>query len=60
MKYQKVTINGKTIFIPDYYHKVDSMPDDPEGSVPYMVQTHNHKPNNNQYDMGNCRSNRLT
>ena len=41
MKYQKVTINGKTIFIPDYYQKVDSMPDDPEGSVPYMVQTRN-------------------
>ena len=41
MKYQKVTINGKAILIPDYYLKVYSMPDDPEGSVPYMVQTGN-------------------
>ena len=41
MVYQDVTINGKTISIPEYYQKVDSLPDDPEGSVPYMVQTPN-------------------
>jgi len=41
MEKQKITINGKTVFIPDYYQKVDSMPDDPEGSIPYMVQTGN-------------------
>lgn len=41
MNTQDITINGKTITIPDYYQKVDSMPDDPENSVPYMVQTGN-------------------
>lgn len=41
MESQNVTINGTTISIPEYYQKVDSMPDDPEGSVPYMVQTGN-------------------
>ncbi|MBP3804013.1 MAG: hypothetical protein J6I76_08965 [Oribacterium sp.] len=38
---QEIQINGKTISIPDYYQRVDSMPDDPEGSLPYMVQTEN-------------------
>ena len=41
MNTQMITINGKTITIPDYYHRVDSMPDDPENSIPYMVQTGN-------------------
>ena len=41
VKTQDITINGKTITIPDYYQKVDSMPDDPVNSVPYMVQTEN-------------------
>ena len=41
METQIVTINGKEITIPAYYQKVDSMPDDPENSVPYMVQTGN-------------------
>ena len=41
MKYQNVTINGKSISIPEYYQKVDSLPDIPEDSVPYMVQTEN-------------------
>ena len=41
MKTQNVTINGRTIIIPDYYQKVDSMPDDPVASIPYMVQTGN-------------------
>ena len=41
MKTQNVTINGRTIIIPDYYQKVDSMPDDPVDSIPYMVQTGN-------------------
>ena len=41
MKYQNVTINGKSISIPEYYQKVDSLPDIPEDSVPYVVQTEN-------------------
>ena len=41
MNYQNVTINGTTISIPEYYQKVDSMPDDPVESIPYMVQTGN-------------------
>ena len=41
MNTQTITINGKMITIPDYYQKVDSMPDDPENSIPYMVQTGN-------------------
>ena len=41
MNTQDININGKTITIPDYYQKVDSMPDDPENSVPYMIQTGN-------------------
>ena len=41
MKKQIITINGKNISIPEYYQKVDSMPDDPEGAIPYMVQTEN-------------------
>ena len=41
MKTQNVTINGRTISIPDYYQKVDSMPDDPADSIPFMVQTGN-------------------
>ena len=38
---QEIKINDKAVFIPDYYQRVDSMPDDPEGSLPYMVQTEN-------------------
>ena len=38
---QTVDINGMKIVIPDYYQKVDSMPGDPEGSVPYMVRSEN-------------------
>lgn len=41
MNYQNVTINETTISIPEYYQKVDSMPDDPADSIPYMVQTGN-------------------
>ncbi len=41
MNTQDITINGKTISIPNYYQKVDSMPDDPESSIPVMVQTGN-------------------
>lgn len=41
MKYQDVTINGRTITIPAYYERVDSMPGDPEGSVAYAAQTDN-------------------
>ena len=41
MNTQTITISGKMITIPDYYQKVDSMPDDPENSIPYMVQTGN-------------------
>lgn len=41
MEYQDVTVNGMTISIPAYYQRVDSMPEDPENSIPYMVQTGN-------------------
>lgn len=41
MEKQKITVNGESIFIPKYYQKVDSMPGDPENSVPYEVQTPN-------------------
>ena len=41
MRIQKIAVNDKTISIPDYYQKVDSMPDDPENSIPFMVQTGN-------------------
>ena len=41
MNYQNVRVNGKTVCIPGYYQRVDSMPDDPENSAPYMVQTEN-------------------
>lgn len=38
---QEIKVNDKVVAIPAYYQRVDSMPDDPEGSVPYMVQTEN-------------------
>lgn len=41
MSNQNIVINGETISIPDYYQKVESMPDDPENSIPFMVQTNN-------------------
>ena len=41
MENQDVMINGKTVTIPAYYQRLNSMPEDPEGSVPYMVQTEN-------------------
>ena len=41
MNTQKISINGDTILIPGYYQKVDSMPEDPVNSVPYMFQTEN-------------------
>ena len=41
MKYQTIDITGKTVSIPSYYQRVDSMPEDPENSVPYMAQTEN-------------------
>ena len=41
MKTQNVMISGKTITIPEYYQRVDPMPDDPAESIPYMVQTDN-------------------
>ena len=41
MKKQAISVNGVNIFIPEYYKKVDSMPGDPENSVPYEVQTEN-------------------
>ena len=41
MNTQDVIVNGKTIHVPDYYQKVDSMPDDPADSIPYMFQTGN-------------------
>ena len=41
MSTQKVDVNGMVISIPAYYQKLNSMPDDPEGSVSYGVQTEN-------------------
>ena len=41
MDIQELHVNGKSVSIPKYYQRVDSMPDDPEGSLPYMVQTEN-------------------
>lgn len=38
---QDVIIDGIKFSIPDYYQRVDSMPDDPPSSIPYMVQTEN-------------------
>ena len=41
MEYQNVMVNGKTITIPEYYQKVDSMPEDPKESIPFMARTGN-------------------
>lgn len=41
MDYQEVSIRNHTIQIPVYYQKVDSLPDDPEESIPFMIQTEN-------------------
>ena len=41
MEVQEVNIQNMAIKIPAYYQRVDSMPDDPENSVPYMFQTEN-------------------
>lgn len=41
MKKQTISINGVAISIPEYYQKVDSMPGDPENSVPYEVRSEN-------------------
>lgn len=41
MDIQELHVNGKSVSIPKYYQRVDSMPEDPEGSLPYMVQTEN-------------------
>lgn len=34
-----ITINNQTIYIPDYFDRVQTMPDDPKDSVAYMVQS---------------------
>ena len=39
MEIQRIVINGMSVAIPDYYQKVDSMPEDPKDSVPYMTHT---------------------
>lgn len=41
MNNQNVIIGGKVVSIPNYYQRVESMPEDPEGSVPFAVQTEN-------------------
>ena len=41
MEKQTISINDEKIIIPAYYQKVDSMPGDPENSVPYEVQSEN-------------------
>ena len=37
----RVIIGDAEVAIPSYYQQVDSMPNDPEGSVPLMIQTDN-------------------
>ena len=39
MDMKSIEINGKTVYIPAYYQQVDSTPEDPEGSIPFMVKT---------------------
>ena len=39
MDMKTIEINGKTVQIPAYYQQVDSSPEDPEGSVPFIVRT---------------------
>ena len=41
MRKQIISINGFDISIPEYFQKVDSMPGDPENSVPYEVRSEN-------------------
>ena len=41
MDKQVIKVNGESVAFPTYYQKVDSMPGDPENSVPYEVQTPN-------------------
>ncbi len=36
---QKVVIMERSISIPEYYQKVESMPEDPPDSMPYLVKT---------------------
>lgn len=38
---KEVKVADMAIKVPDYYQQVDSMPEDPECSVPLMVQTEN-------------------
>ena len=39
MDMKTIEINVKTVQIPAYYQQVDSSPEDPEGSVPFIVRT---------------------
>ncbi len=41
MDKQIIKVNTGSITFPAYYQKVDSMPGDPENSMPYEVQTPN-------------------
>ena len=41
MEKKLIRVNGNDVFVPSYYQQVDSMPDDPAGSIPLMVQTDN-------------------
>lgn len=36
---KKVKVNGVEIIIPDYYQQVDSVPEDPENSIPFATHT---------------------
>ena len=38
MDIQELHVNGKSVSIPKYYQRVDSMPDDPEGSLWDIVE----------------------
>ena len=39
METKNIEINGRTLSIPSYYQQVDSAPEDPEGSIPFMAKT---------------------
>lgn len=41
MNVQTVDVNGMSISIPEYYVKVESSPEDPENSVPFMTESPN-------------------
>lgn len=41
MKAKKIDLNGAGFLIPDYYQQVESMPEDPDNSTPFLARTEN-------------------